>query len=162
MKIGSVYGPRADHSQIELIAARLDEPAVSTYVDMLQALPPGEAAFYQHECNVVSTEVRSEVIQTELEAQYGFLGGAHSEWIAYLQRPDLPINMWVYLLPEQVRARAGISAVLKKDGYHQRKLVMCCSANYMFCDVRQRQDLGMTAGGALSRMRTATALSAAT
>ena len=48
---------------------------------------------------------------------------------------------------DDVRAIAGVSTVLKKDGIHQRKLIMQVAANYIFQDPKDRADLGM--GGAL-------------
>ena len=50
-----------------------------------------------------------------------------------------------------VRAVAGVSTVLKKNGYDQRKLVMQCAANYMFGDPSQRAHLGMGGGSSLAR-----------
>ena len=44
-----------------------------------------------------------------------------------------------------------MSAVPKKDGILQRKLLMLCSTNYWFSDVKSRADLGMCGGASLSR-----------
>ena len=57
--------------------------------------------------------------------------------------------MWRFVASrDEVSAIAGVSAVPKKDG-RQRKLLMQCSANYMFSDVRCRSKLGMLGGAAL-------------
>ena len=37
-----------------------------------------------------------------------------------------------------VKAVAGVSVVLKKNGHDQRKLIMQCAANYMFGDPVQQ------------------------
>ena len=84
-----------------------------------------------------------------LEEQYGFLGGSYDEYVKYLMRPDIPRSMWRFVASrDEVSAIAGVSAVPKKDG-RQRKLLMQCSANYMFSDVRLRSELGMMGGSAL-------------
>ena len=50
---------------------------------------------------------------------------------------------------DHIRAVAGFSCVKKKSG-KLRKLLMQCSANYMFGDVRARASQGMLGGTALS------------
>ena len=62
-------------------------------------------------------------------------GGSYDEYVKYLMRPDIPRSMWRFVASrDEVSAIAGVSAVPKKDG-RQRKLLMQCSANYMFSDV---------------------------
>eukprot|EP00959_Pyramimonas_sp_CCMP1952_P152375 3188050-Pyramimonas_sp.AAC.1 len=47
----------------------------------------------------------------------------------------------------------GVSAVLKKDGYKLRKLIMAVPTNFSWIDVRHRADHGLGGGGALTMMR---------
>eukprot|EP00959_Pyramimonas_sp_CCMP1952_P078377 1638266-Pyramimonas_sp.AAC.1 len=47
----------------------------------------------------------------------------------------------------------GVSAVLKKDGYKLRKLIMAVPTNYLWSDVRRRGEHGLGGGGALAMMR---------
>ena len=39
----------------------------------------------------------------------------------------------------------------KKDDFSQRKLLMCCSFNFLLSEVEPRSRLGMTRAGALAR-----------
>jgi hypothetical protein len=64
---------RAGFSQTELISAEVDEPpATSGVVNMLAALPPEEAAFYEAERQVVDPSGKSEILFNEIEDRYGF------------------------------------------------------------------------------------------
>ena len=60
--------------------------------------------------------------------------------------------MWHFVLPGQAKARAGISAVRKKDPTQQRKLVMACPANYLWIDVKKLYDHGMGGAAAVNHM----------
>ena len=51
-----------------------------------------------------------------------------------------------------IKAIAGVSTVVKKNGYDQRKLIMQCAANYMFGDPTTRAHLGMGGGSSLARV----------
>ena len=77
-------------------------------------------------------------------------GGTVEEYLLYLGRTDVS-ELWAWDLSSNIRATAGISCVLKKNGVDQRKLVMQCAANYMFADPTSRADLGMSGGSAISR-----------
>ena len=44
-----------------------------------------------------------------------------------------------------------MQVVPKKDGFSQRKLLMCCSFNFLLSEVEPRSRLGMTGAGALAR-----------
>ena len=46
-------------------------------------------------------------MQEALEAQYSFFGGDRDEWIRYLNRSDLPGNMWRYLEKSEIAATAA-------------------------------------------------------
>ena len=52
-----------------------------------------------------------------------------------------------------VKTINGVSAVLKKDGFKLRKLIMAVPTNYLWSDVRHRGDFGLGGGGALPLMR---------
>ena len=54
-------------------------------------------------------------------------------------------------LMDNIKAIAGVSTVVKKNGYDQRKLIMQCAANYMFGDPTERAHLGMGGGSSLAR-----------
>ena len=86
----------------------------------------------------------------EIESHYGFIGGTEEEYLKYLGRPDVT-HLWEWDLQENIRAVAGMSVVLKKNGQDQRKLIMQVASNYMFSDPSERAQLGMHGGAALSR-----------
>ena len=133
--------------QVPLIADRLVEPrADEKPVPLLEALPPLEAAFYACESNVISWEGKSRVQVAELEAQYGFYGGTLDEVLKYFSKPDMPNDMWEWQLFSEVKAIAGMSAVVKKDNFTQRKLMMAVPLNFLCTDVRERSKLGMEGG----------------
>ena len=112
------------HAQVSLVADRIVEPSVDQVVPMLDALPPLEAQFYAEESNCINTLGKSITIQNEIEAQYAFVGGPLSEYLAYFRRQDLPKSMWRWAAYQDVKAVSGFSVVPKKDGKSQRKLLM--------------------------------------
>ena len=116
---------------------------------MLSALSPEESAFYAQEENVLDLAGKSSAQFEELEQHYGFLGGSYDQYIAYLNRSDLPSSMWQFIEQHEVKSIAGFSAVVKKNR-RQRKLLMQCASNYLFSDVTKRSELGMMGGAALA------------
>ena len=89
---------------------------------MLTALPQVEADFYAKEANCIDWTGKTRVIQSELEEQYGFVGGSYDEYVRYFHRQDLHQNMWTWRKFSDVKAISGFSCVPKKDGISQRKL----------------------------------------
>ena len=145
-------------SQVPFVAARVVEPLKgSPVVSMLDALPETESAFYAVEDNLLLRGGYSETLKREIEDHYSFLGGKPSEWIEYLCREDYDRDMWSFLLPKDVAAYAGVSAVPKKNGVDLRKLIMACAANYMWVDVTKRFDHGMGGAAAIGHLVTWTA-----
>ena len=136
--------------QVSMLADKMVEPPVSSSIDMLEVLPEEDSKFYSCEEHVVETEGKSEVIFQEIEEHYGFVGGTLEEYLKYLSRPDVE-SLWQWDLTVNIKATAGISCVLKKNGVDQRKLIMQCAANYMFADPTTRADLGMGGGAAIGR-----------
>ena len=137
---------------VEFNSDLVDEPDDDHAVNMLDALPPLDQAFYSREELVVELEGKSQTVAEEIEERFAFIGGSEAEWIRYLSRPDLPANMWRWGLADEVKAITGVSATPKKDGVRQRKLLMQCSANYCFSQPASRGELGLHRGGALSRL----------
>ena len=136
--------------QVPMIADRMVERKGSEVIDMLAALPAEDALYYSEESHVVCPEGKSEAIFREIEEHYGFVGGSMDEYLKYLGRDDVK-HLWEWDLMSNIRAIAGVSVVLKKNGVDQRKLVMQVAANYMFGDPTQRAHLGMGGGSSLSR-----------
>ena len=136
--------------QVPMIADRMVEPVTTKYIDMLTALPEDDAIYYKDESNVVETNGKSDVLFKEIEERYGFIGGTKQEYLRYLHREDVQ-QLWSWVPAECIKATAGISTVLKKDGHKQRKLIMQCAANYAFQDPTDRANLGMAGGSALAR-----------
>ncbi len=136
--------------QIPMIADRMVEPTCESSIDMLQVLPKEDSIYYSQESHVVEAAGKSEAIFRQIEEHYGFIGGTLEEYVRYLGRDDVR-GLWQWDLSANIRATAGISYVLKKNGIDQRKLVMQCAANYMFADPTTRADLGMSGGSAISR-----------
>ena len=129
----------------------MDEPSCDQMVHMLDALPASEARFYSDEDGVVDYVGKSFQVFQEIESRYGFVSGTEGDYAAYFQRPDLPTNMWTWTSSSRVRAVMGFSTVPKKDPSRLRKLLMGCATNYMWSDVRERSQLGMLGGAALSQ-----------
>ena len=136
--------------QVPMIADKMIEPSCNSCIDMLEVLPHEDAIYYKEESHVVESNGKSEAIFRQIEEHYGFVGGSVEEYLLYLGRADVQ-RLWEWDLSSNVRATAGISCVLKKNGVDQRKLVMQCAANYMFADPTSRADLGMSGGSAISR-----------
>ena len=134
-----------------MVADRMVEPKDDGCIDMLAALPAEDAAYYAEEQNVVETAGKCSVLFEEIESHYGFIGGELDEFLRYLRRPDVGY-LWEWDLMENVKAVAGVSVVLKKNGIDQRKLIMQCAANYMFGDPSSRAHLGMGGGASLARV----------
>ena len=137
--------------QVPMVASCMVEPKTEAHIDMLAALPSEDAAYYGSEEFVVETNGKSSVLFNEIETRYGFVGGELSEFLAYLRRDDVR-HLWEWDLLDNVRAIAGVSTVLKKNGVDQRKLIMQCAANYMFGDPTARAHLGMGGGSSLARV----------
>ena len=131
------------HTQVPSQANAIVEPSDDGVVDMLSALPPREASFYQSEANCISWVGKSAVLMEELESQYAFVGGSMAEYINYFARSDLPSGMWSWLPFSEVKAVSGFAVVMKKDNITQRKLLMSCSFNFLLSDPRDRSCLGM-------------------
>ena len=144
------YMKSSSVKQVSLIASKVVEPITTRCVNLLDALPEEDAHFYAHEVNVLDTHGKSAALFREIESKYGFIGGEKSQYIEYLSRPDVA-SLWRWSLQTQVRATAGISCALKKDGVSQCKLMMQCASNYMWCDPRPRGELGVMGGSALAR-----------
>ncbi|CAE7309115.1 unnamed protein product [Symbiodinium sp. CCMP2592] len=138
-------------NQIPLQAKLIAEPSENRVVDMLEALPRSESDFYSSESNCIDMAGKARQLQDDIEQQFAFVGGTFDEYCKYFHRSDLPSNMWSWRSFSEVKAIAGFSCVPKKDGVTQRKLVMCCSFNYLLSDVEARSRLGMTGAGALAR-----------
>ena len=136
--------------QVSMLADMMVEPPVNTSINMLEVLPEEDSYFYSAENHVLEIEGKSEAIFREIEEHYGFVGGTMEEYLKYLGRPDVR-SLWQWDLTTNIKATAGISCVLKKNGIDQRKLIMQCAANYMFADPTVRADLCMGGGSAISR-----------
>ncbi len=134
-----------------LEADRVAEPCDDREVDMLEALPESERRFYESEESVLRWEGKSQVLFDEITTQYCFVGGEHSQYLKYFHRPDLPRGLWRWIPATKVAAYAGLSTVAKKDG-RQRKILMCCPANYALSDPRSRGDHGLHGGAAFEGM----------
>ena len=143
---------RKKQNQVPLQAHLVAEPSDDRVVVMLEALPRSEADFYRKENHCIELTGKSRQLQAEIEEQFAFVGGTHTEYCRYFHRIDLPNNMWTWRSFADVKAIAGFSCVPKKDGITQRKLLMCCSFNFLLSDVEARSRLGMTGAGALSRL----------
>ena len=137
--------------QIPMIADRMVEPKDERFIDMLEALPAEDAAYYAVEEHVVETGGKCSTMFKEVEQRYGFIGGELDEFLAYLKRSDVQ-HLWQWDLMDNIKAIAGVSTVVKKNGYDQRKLIMQCAANYMFGDPTERAHLGMGGGSSLARV----------
>ena len=57
--------------------------------------------------------------------------------------------MWDFVTADQVKARAGVSAVLKKDGLTESKFIMACPANFLLADVELRGSQGIGGSAAM-------------
>ena len=151
-KVGpySMHRPVSAHETMR--ASDIAEPPEdSPSVDMLSALDDRESAFYRDEANVTDFVGKSEVIFRELELQYGFIGGSDEEYLKYHSRPDVRY-LWEWQTGDTFKAVAGMSTVPKKQAPQQRKLLMQCATNYMWCSGKHRGNHGMLGGGALSRL----------
>ena len=144
------YGMRFARSDkhAELISHLIDEPDHQRVVNMLDALPPEEAAYYASEKNVLDAAGKSQQMFNDLQEQYGFIGGSLTEYVAYFSRKDLPGNPWAWTHEDDVKAIAGFCVVRKKSG-RLRKLLMQCATNFMWEDVRDRANHGLMGGAAL-------------
>jgi hypothetical protein len=144
-----------ERPQIEIVAELIDEPSSDAVVPLLEALSAEESAYYADEEQVVDLESKSQVLFEEVEERFGFVGGRQEEYIRYFHR-RLPAQMWEWTTADDVKAIAGFSAVRKKPlpsgVVPQRKLLMCCAANYAFRDARQREDHGLGGGGGLASL----------
>ena len=140
--------------QVPLQADLVVEPRDEGFIEMLHALPDEDSRYYSQEAHVVDWDGKSVVCFKEIEERYGFIGGTLEEYVRYLSREDVA-HLWEWDLLSNVRAIAGVSTVLKKNGRDQRKLIMQVASNYVFEDVTSRADIGMGGGSSLSRCHVA-------
>ena len=75
--------------QIPMIAESMVEPKDERFIDMLEALPAEDAAYYAVEEHVVETGGKCSTMFKEVEQRYGFIGGELDEFLAYLKRSDV-------------------------------------------------------------------------
>ncbi|CAK0884637.1 unnamed protein product, partial [Prorocentrum cordatum] len=137
-----------------LRADAVDEALDPRAAPTLSALSPEEAAFYSEEARVVvAPEARSQTFFRELEKQFSFVGGSEEEYARYFLRRDMATNLWKFGFREDNRAVAGFSVVPKKDPTKQRQIIMMVASNYMFQDVRPREEHGLHGGAALASVR---------
>lgn len=136
--------------QIPLQADLVVEPKDEGCIEMQQALPDEDSRYYSQEAHVVDWDGKSNILFKEIEERYGFIGGTLEEYVRYLSRKDVAY-LWEWDLLCNVRAIAGVSTVLKKNGRDQRKLIMQVASNYIFEDVTMRADIGMGGGSSLGR-----------
>ena len=138
-------------SQVPMSAAALDEPGVdSSCVDLLSALPLDEAEFYRSEKNVVDLSTKSQVLFSELQSRYNFVGGEYREYVQYFNRTDICADLWDFQFQDTVKCVCGFSVVPKKDPAKQRKLLMTVAQNYLWCSAKERSSLGMSGGAGLA------------
>ena len=132
--------------QADLIA----EPSSPKGVDMLSVLPPSLANFYSSEANVLCQDVdanRRAVLRRLGEK----VGGPFSEYLRYLNRPDI-FPFWDFLPPDEVKGMCAFKCVMKSDGVHLRKILATLEKNFLFCEVPREQDLGLWAGATLGAL----------
>ena len=129
---------KGDTKHVVLDAMAVAEPADDHAVELLEALPENERAYYAEERHVLDYKGKSAVIFDELEARFGFVGGSTEEYARYLMREDLPKDMWSFEAPADVQAYCGFSVVPKKDATKQREILMMCASNYVWSDPHAR------------------------
>lgn len=110
--IKSTYVP----IQADLVA----EPSSPHGVDMLSLLPPALADDYSREVNVLCQGVDANR-RAVLRRLGGNVGGPFSEYLRYLNRPDVH-PFWGFLQPHEVKGMSAFKCVMKSDGIHQRKI----------------------------------------
>ena len=81
---------KGDSKHAPLDALAIAKPQDDHVVDLLEALPEGERAFYSEERNVADYNGKSATIFDELEEQFTFVGGSTASYASYLLRSDLP------------------------------------------------------------------------
>ena len=136
--------------QLRLKADRMVEPEEGDpRVNRLGCLPPAGTAFYGEEKNLLSGIQPGRVLMSELERRYCFLGGEREAWIEYLLGCSLPHDVRDCAAENQVKAEISVSAVLKKDGHTQSKLIMAGAANFLWTDVKQRGSMGLGGSAAI-------------
>ena len=99
--------------QVPLRAALIDEPSYEQTVDMLQALPPGEAMYYSCGHHAIDKVGKAHGVILELRGQFGFVGGPLQEYQNCFLRGGLPSSMWAWATGDIVEAVAGLSVVAK-------------------------------------------------
>ena len=149
--VACVYGGGGGPRQVPIVAALLSEPSTLTKVSLADSLPPEYQQLFSEEDNVIDPRGKSWSLKQDLEDQFAFVGGSYREFVAYLNRPDVS-DLWEFVPAERVRAFCGLSAVLKKDGITQRKILMPGASNYWMLDVRGLAQQGLLGGGSLTQM----------
>ena len=147
------YGVASKVPQEAMRAKDIDEPGKEdlVVVKMLEVMSAEEAAFYEKEENVIDYREKSKTLFDELQRYYGFIGGTEDQYAEYFCRQDICPTLWHFATVEEVKAIAGMSTVPKKAAGRQRKLIMLVAANYLWSDVRRREEHGLHGGGAISK-----------
>ncbi len=144
------FQPR-NNLMVPMVAANIAEPPIGApVVEMLEALPLREREFYSDEDNVIDPVGKCDAVFQELQERHAFIGGSYSEYVAYMNRTDMPPDIWHFSTADDVKAVAGVTCVHKKCGVLQRKIIMQVASNYWFSSVDERTNLGMTGGSAVS------------
>ena len=80
---------------VPMVAANIAEPPIGApVVEMLEALPPREREFYSDEDNVIDPVGKCDAVFQELQERHAFIGGSYSEYVAYMNRTDMPPDIW--------------------------------------------------------------------
>ena len=100
-------------TQVPLIAKDVDEPTTELFVPLLEVLPAEERDFYMEEANVADWGRGTPEVFSQLQVQYGFVGGSQHEYESQFAR-SLLARMCDFRPRSGAKAIVGSFVELKK------------------------------------------------
>jgi len=151
------YGSAGDQDPyVPFEGSQMAEPVMdAAVVPMLSALPPTIAAKYEDVSSMLLPAEEIPIDPKVMGRRYRQVLGKRSEWIAYLQRPEVEA-LWEPMEPHRVKATLSVAAVPKVGKAGLRKILMSVPFNNLAATpgalMGEEIDYGLTGGAALSQI----------
>lgn len=134
-------------SYVDIQADRIAEPSQpSHFVKMLDALPGPLAAHYAEEANVLRGGETNPDMLADIRRASKTIGGTTSEYVKYFRRPEAK-HFWIFKPASVCKSFCSFKTVMKKDGFHQRKILATLEKNMRWGKPPRNQTLGLWGGG---------------
>lgn len=135
---------------VPMVAAQVAEPSrPSQSVDILEVLPPEQAAFYRREENVLQGGCVDAAFLAPADRRYKKDVGDLSQWREYLNREEVQ-PQWEWRLRAHITCTCAVACVPKRTKCSMRMVLAVVPANLRLGPPLRTKPLGLYGGAALS------------